>query len=387
VGEYQVVRGVLRVKAGTVAVLAATLLVLPLTGSWRAAAQGSESILERNMDVSRRAAADRPRSEGDQAVVGGWPLYRTDRGQAAYNAMMATLAATDFKAPTATAFKGCGDLQCELELPRVGSDGWLPAGRLWLSPSEYVLIVHSPRPRTRGGERLRSYRSMRYFVFHEFHNSSHNTDTFDTISSHSGRVFVPFYLSKSGVDARGRRYATIVQVAPYNVVSVHATNYGSAGPGVEVAKNMSDDLEALQLRAGIVLAAMVKRAAPHLRVVNHRGREGLAMLDGYEARLAALRRGRAQGPVVLPFYAAQPAHIAAVRAELTDLILAPGKSRRLAVAERAFVPPRDRIEAPAEAAPTLVGPVRAATRPAHAPRLVEPVQLIRQSAFSGTLGQ
>ena len=27
---------------------------------------------------------------------------------------------------------------------------------------------------------------MRYFVLHEFHNSTRNTDPFDTISSHSG---------------------------------------------------------------------------------------------------------------------------------------------------------------------------------------------------------
>src|SRR5690606_36467252 len=119
-----------------------------------------------------------------------------------------------------------------------------------------------------------------YFVFHEFHNSSRNTDPYDTISSHRGRVFVPFYMSKVGVDDHGRRYVAIIQVAPYDVVSVHATNYGSAGPGVEVAKNMSDDLQPLQARAGIVLARIVKRAAPLLRVVNHRGREGLSMLRG-----------------------------------------------------------------------------------------------------------
>ena len=37
----------------------------------------------------------------------------------------------------------------------------------------------------------------------------------------------------------------VVQVAPYNVQSIHASNYGSAGPGMEVAKNATDDVDDL----------------------------------------------------------------------------------------------------------------------------------------------
>ena len=105
---------------------------------------------------------------------------------------------------------------------------------------------------------------MRYFVFHEFHNSTRNTDPFDTISSHSGSVFVPFYMSKQWTDARGRRFVIVVQVAPYDVVSFHATDKGSAGPGMEVAKNYTDALEPLQGLAGILVATILKTAAPQL---------------------------------------------------------------------------------------------------------------------------
>ena len=149
-------RGVVLKVADVVATVVIAVLALPMTGSWHAKAQDGVPIVERHVDVSRGRATERPRSEGDQAVVDGWPLYRTERGQAAFNAAMATLAATDFKPPVAAAFKGCTDLDCELELPRIGADGWIPAGRLWVSPSEYVLIAHSPRPRSRSFSRGRS---------------------------------------------------------------------------------------------------------------------------------------------------------------------------------------------------------------------------------------
>ena len=126
---------------------------------------------------------------------------------------------------------------------------------------------------------------MRYFVFHEFHNSTLNTDPFDTISSHSGSVFVSFYMSKQWTDANGRRFVIVVQVAPHDVVSYHATDKGSAGPGMEVAKNYSEALEPLQGLAGILVATILKTAAPQLEVVNHGGTEGLPMLNEYERRL------------------------------------------------------------------------------------------------------
>lgn len=401
-----------RIRNEVVAVIAMTLLALPVLAPVTASAQNGQGILYRNMDVSREGAAERPRSEGDQAIVNGWPLYRTPRGQEAYNATMATLAATSGAAPGANAFRSCYDLDCDLDLPRIGGDGWIPSGRIWISPTDYILVAHSPRADRRS--QRRSWRGMRYFVFHEFHNSSRNTDPYDTISSHSGRVFVPFYMSKAGVDAHGRQYVAIVQIAPYDVASVHATNYGSAGPGVEVAKNMTDDLQPLQARAGIVLAAIVKRAAPHLRVVNHRGREGLSMLQGYERWREARNGDGSRRSVALPFQPAHPSRVASVRGELADLIFSRGHSRRLAVAERAFVPPRAAIEVTeADArsaydnAPRLIGPIQLARRPEPAferpsepvpgpvherakprsPILVRPVQLIRQSAFSQDYGQ
>ena len=60
---------------------------------------------------------------------------------------MATLKATDAAAPVAGAFKGCAELDCALSLPALGPDGWIPAGRIWVSPTESVLFVHSPRLR------------------------------------------------------------------------------------------------------------------------------------------------------------------------------------------------------------------------------------------------
>ncbi|MEZ5815700.1 MAG: hypothetical protein R3D44_01280 [Hyphomicrobiaceae bacterium] len=390
-------RCVSRFGSEGLATLAVVLvLALGLGTADRAAAQGADSILGRNIDVSRGRAADNPRSVGDQAVVNGWPLYRTERGQAAYNAAMATLAATHSAAPKAAVFKGCANLLCEIDVPRIASDGWVPAGRIWISSSEYLVVAHSPRMRGSRAMRRRPLRSMRYFVFHEFNNSSRNTDPYDTISSHSGRVFVPFYMSKTGTDAVGHHFVVIVQVAPYDVISVHATNYGSAGPGVEVAKNMGDDLEPLQGRAGIVLAEIVKRAAPQLRVVNHRGREGLPMLEGYQSRLGALRRGRGGEALRLPFVPARSDRVATAQAGLGELIMRPGASRRLSIAERTFVPlggaskAREPKEGATADAPRLVVPVRLARRPeaegAPRPVLKGPVRLVRSSVFTPSTG-
>jgi len=381
-GECQGVRAVSRIVSVCAATLALVAGVVSATFPWAAIAQEGDQVLSRHIGTSRARAAERPRSEGDQAIVAGWPLYRTERGQAAYNAAMATLAVTEGRAPTAADFRNCADLGCELALPLIARDGWIPAGRIWTSPTDYVIVAHSARPG--GTRRLRrhSYRSMRYFVFHEFHNSSRNTDPYDTISSHSGEVFVPFYMSKQGRDARGRRFVVIMQVAPYDVVSVHATNYGSAGPGVEVAANTTDELEPLQARAGLVLAAIITRAAPHLRVVNHRGNEGLAMLEAHEARMAAVRTRRAGGPLALPFVPAPGERIAAVDARLADLIARPGSSPSIALADRRFVPPRASIAEPARQvvpaepgeAPRLIGPIQLARRPLRQafPALVEP---------------
>jgi hypothetical protein len=356
-------------RAGKVALALAGLLA-PLS----AAAQDALPIKGRNIDVSREKATERPRSEGDQAIVEGWPLYRTEKGQEAFNDAMATLRATDGAAPAPAAFKGCTELDCNLTLPSLSDDGWLPPGRIWLSPEEYVLFVHSPRLAEGQAYRRRGFRDMRYFVFHEFHNSTRNTDPFDTISSHSGSVFVSFYMSKQWTDARGRRFVIVSQVAPHDVVSFHATDKGSAGPGMEVAKNVTDELEPLQGRAGILVATIVKAAAPQLKVVNHGGNEGLPMLTLYERRLEALRLRPGAPAVALPFVPAPPQRVAAATARLVDLIVRRGASPLIPLAERGIVPPQHQAltsaAPPARAAslaadpvPMLIGPIRRAVRP------------------------
>lgn len=374
------------------------------TASAEPAPASGETILQRHIESERTQARRFPRTEGDQAVVDGWPLYRTPRAQGAFNAAMATLHATDGPAPKATLFKGCESLACAFAAPRIGDDGWLPQGRVWVSPDSYVLFVHSPRqPAGRAYPRRRPS-AMKFFVLHEFNNSSRNTDVYDTISSHKGSVFVPLYMSREGTDAKGRHFVVIVQTAPYDVVSIHATNRSSAGPGIEVAKNTAEALDPLQGVAGILISTIVKAADPDLKVVNHRGNEGLPMLDLYERTVAGLARNMAAAPLKLPFVPAAPERITTATAPFGALILLPGQSPPLAVAERAFTPtkaaaagktpqaapsaslpttetpPAAEAFATAAAAPPLLrGPVRLATRPARlgaTPQLVGPIKVI-----------
>jgi hypothetical protein len=347
VGRLAANRSLERAGALALAIAAPLVLaILPTETAAQFASSGEPAVKSRNLNESRDRATRLPRSEGDQAMVEGWPLYRTERGQAAFNDAMATLKATDGPAPAADAFKGCTALECQLSLPTIGADGWIPAGRLWVSPTEYVLIAHSPRNRDGRSYRRRGSRDMRYFVFHEFHNGTRNIDPYDTISSHSGSVFVPFYMSKQGTDARGRRFVIVVQVAPYDVVSVHASNMGSNGPGIEVAKNVSDALEPLQGTAGILIASICKVAAPHLKVVNHRGSEGLPMLRAYETRLSAARSRSATPTLLLPFVPAPAQRVAAATARLDQLIVRRGASPPITMAERTFLPPKGAIPAP-----------------------------------------
>jgi len=367
-------------------VLALFIAAVPVSRA-QDARQGADLLRDRNIDVSRAGAAQLPRSEGDQALVDGWPLYRTERGQQAFNESMATLRASEGAAPAPGAFQCCAHLECNLALPSVSSGGWIPPGRIWVSPTEYVLIVHSPRLHEGQPYRRRDSRQMRYFVFHEFHNSTRNTDPFDTISSHSGSVFVPLYMSKEWADARGRRFVILVQVAPFDVVSFHATDWGSAGPGMEVAKNMTEELEPLQGLAGIVVATILKTAAPQLQIVNHGGNEGLPMLRQYERWLSA-RKARAPAPaVVLPFVAARSERVAAASGRLEELIVRRGASPLIPIADRGVVPPQTAMSALAPLSaqsavlavgpePALIGPIRPAVRPdpGALPRLVEPIR-------------
>jgi hypothetical protein len=369
-------------NAGVAVILTATLLMAGLVVATRtskaaaptveqAAVAGLGPIHARNLDVSRAQANRQPRRESEQAVVNGWPLYRTPRGQAAFNAAMATLQATETIAPNPAAFKNCKALACPLILPKISADGWLQAGRIWLSPQDYVVIAHSPRLQAGERYRRRSARAMRFFILHEFHNSSNNTDPFDTISSHARSVYVPLYMSKQQMDAMGRRFVLVVQVAPYDVFSVHAMNKGSAGPGIEVAKNPSDLLEPLQAQAGIVIASMITAAAPRLAVVNHRGTEGLPMLQAYQQRLAQLRAKPPAKPFTLPFVPALAKDIATATADLADLILRPGAKPRRQLAKRPAPANRTVVASQLLYGPIevfrLVEPVRPANRPATRP--------------------
>jgi hypothetical protein len=384
-------------RAGAVVLTLAGPMATTTKSAAQAVGQDALPVKSRHIDVSREGATQLPRSEGDQAIVGEWPLYRTERGQEAFNDAMATLKATDGAAPASASFKGCVGLECNLSLPSLGADGWIPPGRIWVSSTQYVLIVHSPRLRDGQSYRRRAYRDMRYFVLHEFHNSTRNTDPFDTISSHSGSVFVPLYMSKEWTDAKGRRFVIVVQVAPYDVVSFHATDKGSAGPGMEVAKNYTDALEPLQGLAGILVATILKTAAPHLEVVNHGGTEGLPMLTEYERRLERLRTHPGAPLVVIPFTPAPAQRVVAATARLEDLIASRGSSARIPIAQRAIVPPRDEITAPMRSAslapaavPTLIGPIMPAIRPAPRPEptLVEPIRPATRPASlpgSGTI--
>jgi hypothetical protein len=357
------------------------------------AASGSDgpAIQQRNLSVARDDANKKPRSEGDQTLKDGWPLYRSERSQVAFNDAMATLKATDQAAPGEAIFKDCAALGCLLILPRIDADGWIPAGRLWVAPRSYVLFVHSPR--LAPGQRYprRTMMGMRYFVFHEFHNSTRNVDVYDTIGSHRSSVFVPFYMSKPATDARGNQFVVVVQVAPWDVVSIHASNLSSAGPGIEVAKNVTDALDPLQASAGVLTALMVTASAPRLSVVNHRGSEGQAMLRAYEVQRRT-SRGSAQAPLTLPFVPAAPKTIAAASAELGALIRRKGVSTPLALAERAIIPPRQPTAIPEPAsnsgeAPRLLTPVRLAARPERPTDQPAPVPLIatpisRAAAFA-----
>ncbi|MEZ5774782.1 MAG: hypothetical protein R3D33_08800 [Hyphomicrobiaceae bacterium] len=320
-----------------IALLAALFWLAP-AGPARAGGLDAVPIVSRNMEVSRARATESPLKEADQAISDGWPLYRTDTGQQIYNRMMATLDATDGPTPSAGDFAGCAELNCNLVLPELSSLGWLPAGRLWLSPDEYVLFVVSPRGKGLDDYRRRPKSGMRIFVYHEFQNSTTNTDPYDTISSHSGTVFVSFYMSKPAVDAAGRSFVVVTQIAPHDVVSRHASNWGSAGPGIEVAKNTGEKLAPLQARAGIVVATIVKAAEPQLRVVNHRNVEGLPMLKAYEARLAWLAAHPGAARVALPFVAASDARIAAASAPLAELIRLPGTTRVASAATSLTIP-------------------------------------------------
>jgi hypothetical protein len=137
-------------------------------------------------------------------------------------------------------------------------------------------------------------------------------------------------------DAHGRAFVMVVQVAPIDVVSVHASNMGSEGPGIEIALNTGDTMDPLQGVGAMLAATMAKAAVPRLTVVNHRGEEGRAALRAYETH----RRAAGGTRLTVPFTPAAAPQVASATGRL-DALLAPlNGSAPIAVARRSFVPPK-----------------------------------------------
>ncbi|MEO0618269.1 MAG: hypothetical protein AAFZ01_03215 [Pseudomonadota bacterium] len=212
---------------------------------------------------------------------------------------------------------------------------------------------------------------------------------FDTISAHKFSVFVPFYIGKQGKDARGRNYVTVIQVAPYDVKSRHASNMGHRGPGVEVAKNKWEPLPPLQSKAGVLLAAIVKQASPRLKVVHHRYKEGLPMLRAYQARVKALRAAGSSRERAIPFTPARSRTVARISQPLNTIIRRKGlrPARRLAALPgaprtRVSVAPRTAVPVPKQA----VRPVVASVRDVPAPQIARRPISAREDEAGGTTG-
>ena len=160
-----------------------------------------------------------------------------------------------------------------------------------------MLFVHSPRLGDGQAYRRRARRDMSYFVFHEFHNSTRNTDTYDTISSHSGSVFVPLYMSKQGTDAKGRRFVIVVQVAPYDVVQHSCLQHGAAPVRAwRSRRTMSDALEPPSVERGGRVRVPGRRATHAAGgCQKHRLPTGLRGARDRAASVAARQREDASG--------------------------------------------------------------------------------------------
>ncbi|MEO1719464.1 MAG: hypothetical protein AAFR23_04445, partial [Pseudomonadota bacterium] len=154
--------------------------------------------------------------------------------------------------------------------------------------------------------------------------------------------------------------------------------------GIEVAKNVRDQLQRLQAEAGILVATIVKRAEPQLRVVRHRGREGLPMLAAYRAR-KTMRDTNGRGAWLrLPFAAALPARVSRVRLPLNALLSTGRATRRVArrpIERRSTViaarTPRPVPRRNQRAAQPRQPIFRLTRRPAIVPKLVAAPRLVR----------
>jgi hypothetical protein len=130
---------------------------------------------------------------------------------------------------------------------------------------------------------------------------------------------------------------------------------------MEVAKNPAEPLAPLQGLAGILIATMVKTAAPHLQVVNHQDVEGLPMLNAYEARLAMLRAHPGMATIALPFVPAAERQVAAATGELDELMARRNGPAPVALSERE-VRPSGEVPSPARTATADLSPAAAYLR-------------------------
>jgi hypothetical protein len=118
------------------------------------------------------------------------------------------------------------------------------------------------------------------------------------------------------------------------------------------AKNGNDALEPLQASAGVLISTMIKTAAPQLKVVNHRGTEGLPMLQAYERQVAAARGRGQSSAVTLPFVPAALQRVASAEAGLGELIQRRGVSPKIPIAERGFLPQKPPVDVATAFAPS-----------------------------------
>src|SRR5262245_2833610 len=82
--RYLLIAGKAHPRLSTVVIAIAAVIACGDAGV-QAIGQDTVPIKSRNLDVLREEATQLPRGEEDQAVVDGWPLYRTRRGQEAFN--------------------------------------------------------------------------------------------------------------------------------------------------------------------------------------------------------------------------------------------------------------------------------------------------------------
>ena len=235
-----------------------------------------------------------------------------------------------------------------------------------------MLIVHSPRLRDGASYRRRSQRDMRYFVLRVPQQHAQHRPLRHHLRPQRQR-FVPLYMASSRRRPRPPlRHRRAGRPLRRRQPACH--DKGSAGAGVEVAKDTSDELQPLQALGRASCHHHRQGRSPQLAVVHHRGVEGLPMLNALQRRLAILREQPEDPRRPLPFMPAHPERVARANASLHDLITSPRRLGRNPRRQCAFLPPRGTIVSATgpmratsgggDPVPVLVAPLRLATRPA-----------------------